>query len=180
MTAKLKKLEEEQAESETQLSLDSGPGEQREASAVTIVSGSACQSPFEPESRRRVGFQDEAAEQWSNDHLTRQLTSKQQHFEHRRGVESVLLGAEAAPAHTASSRSQSEGKYQEKGPSLHSICVEPERLPRATAEQDGSFVLKGASRFQIAGGQSRVQKLESFDRRIGRQPNAIKEVSLMT
>ena len=178
LTAKLKKLEEEQAESEARLSTDSGPGDGSAASTASAVTGSVSRSPFEPESRRKVGFEDEAGQESRVNPLSRQQSSNP-YSEQRHGEESILR-AEATPAGVASSWNQNGNHSKDKGPSLQSIHVEPERLPQATAEQDGTFVLKGVNRVKSAGGQSRVQKLESFDRRIGRQPNAIKEVSLMT
>lgn len=178
LTAKLKKLEEEQAESEAQSSSDTASIQQPEPSTAAALS-STCRSPFEAESRRRVGFHDEAGPHLSdNKDFGKKISEQNPHFEQRHGEESILLGGEAGPARVASSRSQIASYSGDKGPNSTNIHMEPERLPAATAEKDGNIVLKGVDRFRNDRAQSRVQKLESFDRRIGRQPNAIKEVCL--
>ena len=59
----------------------------------------------------------------------------------------------------------------------HRAMAEPERLPCVEPEQDGSFQLKGLSRLRILGDKAKPLKLESFDRRLGRQPNAIVQAS---
>ena len=182
LTAKLKKLEEEQAESEAQRSSESETAGQQETVAGSILNSSSCRSPFEPESRRRlVGFEVEADLQvdassrqgQACEDISQQAPQVQQH----RGKPSAFTGSEAGPRLEVLAINRSTGKKERQDLSLRKSRPEPERLPGATAEKDGSFVLKGLDRFKNAGGHSRWPKLESFDRRIGRQPNAIKEVS---
>lgn len=60
--------------------------------------------------------------------------------------------------------------------SLTACQVEPDRLPRAEPQSDGRIVLKGMQRFKASAGRDKHPKLESFDRKLGRQPNAIIEV----
>lgn len=181
LTAKLKKLEEERAEEEAWLSSDAVPAEEPELPATKSNDQSAYQSPFEPESRRRVvGFQEEEQNrQSSDDELPKQKGREQvPHFEQRHGEESVLPGIEGNKGLESQSRSWTASQHATKEQSLQKLHSEPERLPQAVPEKDGRFVLKGLERFKKTAGQSRAQKLESFDRRIGRQPNAIREVSL--
>lgn len=60
---------------------------------------------------------------------------------------------------------------------LPSPRAEPERLPTSKQGQGGT-PLQGLHRFRAPEREGRPPKLESFDRRLGRQPNAIVEASV--
>ena len=179
MKSKLQGLEEKQAEAKLRktkslVSVTEENGEEGEACSAMETQGNGDLST----GRSIAGLGEkerQAREMLSDDgRMWRQEMEGSIHGRHESGSSNALqdLSANNDSASLPSKLTQN----QEQG--LDISQVEPERLPRAEPEPDGGFLLKGLHHFHVSANRDQQAKLESFDRKLGRKPNAINEVGV--